>query len=318
MIESRDCVDDSPSLPTALGLYLVHLRGERRASPRTIEAYERDIAAFIRFLADHRGGPAMAPGLADLTAGDVRAYLAYRRTRHGAGGPEPLSHRSLARALAAIRGYFRYVERTYGLDLAALARVRGPRSPRTLPRPVSENAARAVLEAAGEDVAPWIAARDTAVLALLYGAGLRISEALSLTGADAALGPRLRVVGKGAKTRDVPILATVADAVARYVALCPFLLEADHALFRGVQGGALSPRMVQRRMERLRTRLGLPPSATPHALRHAFATHLLGRGADLRSIQELLGHADLATTQVYADVDAAHLLSAFDAAHPRA
>ena len=198
--------------------------------------------------------------------------------------------------------------------------MQGPKLARTLPRPVSEDAARALLALAADDdaIEPWVGARDAAVMALLYGAGLRIAEALSLTGADAPLGDALRVTGKGGKERVAPVLTPVADAVARYVSLCPHPLTPAAPLFRGVRGGPLGARAVQARMEELRARLGLPPTATPHALRHAFATHLLAHGADLRAIQELLGHADLSTTQIYADVDADTLLGIYDQAHPRA
>jgi integrase/recombinase XerC len=294
--------------------YLAHLRGERRASARTGEAYGRDLAAFLAFLGEHLGGAPTLADLAALEARDFRAYLARRRA-----GPDGLSARSAARALAAIRGLFRYLARRYGVNNEELALVLGPKLKRTLPRPVGETAARALLDlAAADDDHPWVGARDAAVLALLYGAGLRISEALALTGADSPLGEALRVVGKGGKERVVPILPAVAAAVSRYVALCPHPLPPGGALFRAVRGGPLGARAVQARMESLRARLGLPATATPHALRHAFATHLLAHGADLRSIQELLGHADLSTTQIYAEVDADTLLGVYDQAHPRA
>lgn len=294
--------------------FLMHLRGERRASPRTGEAYGRDLAAFFSFLTEHLGAAPRLCDLAELQARDFRAYLAKRRS-----GPDGLSPRSAARALAAIRGFFRYAARRWGVTNDELALVVGPKLARSLPRPVSETAARALLSlAADDDDEPWVGARDAAVLALLYGAGLRISEALSLKGADFPMGDALRVVGKGDKERLVPILPPVAEAAARYVALVPYTLSPDGPLFRAKRGGALGPRAVQARMEGLRARLGLPATATPHALRHAFATHLLAHGADLRAIQELLGHADLSTTQIYADVDADTLLGVYDQAHPRA
>jgi integrase/recombinase XerC len=294
--------------------FLAHLMGERRASPRTGEAYGRDLLAFLDFLAEHLGKRPLLCDLVELQARDFRAYLAKRRA-----GPDGLSPRSAARALAAIRSFFRYMARRYGVKNDELALVLGPKLARSLPRPVSEDAARAVLDlAASDDDAPWIGARDAAVLALLYGAGLRISEALSLIGADFPLGDGLRIVGKGGKERLVPVLKPVAQAVARYVTLCPHPLGPSSPLFRAKRGGALSPRTIQLRMESLRARLGLPATATPHALRHAFATHLLAHGADLRAIQELLGHADLSTTQIYADVDADTLLGIYDQAHPRA
>jgi integrase/recombinase XerC len=294
--------------------YLAHLMGERRASPRTGEAYGRDLAAFLAFLTEHLGEIPTLPHLAQLEARDFRAYLARRRA-----GPDGLSPRSAARALAAIRGFFRYLARRYGVRNGELALVLGPKLGRSLPRPVSETAARALLElAVVDDDQVWIGARDAAVLALLYGAGLRISEALALAGADFPLGEAIRVTGKGGKERIVPILPAVAAAVARYVGLCPHPLTPGAALFRAVRGAPLGARAVQARMESLRARLGLPATATPHALRHAFATHLLAHGADLRAIQELLGHADLSTTQIYAEVDADALLAAYDQAHPRA
>lgn len=306
----------------ALAAFLVHLRGERRAAQRTIEAYERDITAFLRFLTDHLGDIPALEDLADLVARDIRAYMAYRRTdQTRKGGPAALSHRSLGRALAAIRMFYRYLDRAYGLENAHIRRVRTPKAQRALPRPVSEDAARALLHLAGEDrPTPWVGARDVAILALMYGAGLRVGEVLTLTGRDAkhAMGDALIVQGKGGKSRGVPILPAVAEAVSRHVAACPYTLEPDRPLFRGVKGGPLNPRQVQRLMADLRLRLGLSETATPHALRHAFATHLLSHGADLRAIQDLLGHADLKTTQVYTAVDTARLLEAYDAAHPRA
>lgn len=294
--------------------YLAHLRGERRASVRTGEAYGRDLAAFFAFLTEHLGETPTLQDLAELHARDFRAYLARRRS-----GPDGLSPRSTARALAAIRGFFRYAQRRWGMKNDELGLVQGPKLARALPRPVSETAAQSLIDMAAEDdVEPWVGARDAAVLALLYGAGLRISEALSLTGADAPLDDVIRVMGKGGKVRLVPVLPVVRDAVERYRALSPHPLTAGAPLFRGVRGGALGPRAVQARMESLRAQLGLPATATPHALRHAFATHLLAHGADLRAIQELLGHADLSTTQIYAEVDADTLLGIYDKAHPRA
>ncbi len=243
----------------------------------------------------------------------MRAYLAYRRQ-----GPEALSDRSVSRALAAIRSFYRFLERRHGIANARLVLVRGPRLKRLLPRPVSEHEARALIADAGDAALPWHGARDAALVTLLYAAGLRISEALALNGADRPLPESLRVVGKGGKQRLVPILAAAREAVERYAALCPFALTAEAPLFRAARGGALSPRMAQALMERLRGRLGLASSATPHALRHAFATHLLAHGADLRAIQELLGHESLSTTQGYAGIEAEKILSAYRAAHPRA
>jgi integrase/recombinase XerC len=221
--------------------------------------------------------------------------------------------------LAAIRSFYRYIERRHGLANARLALVRGPRLKRSLPRPVSEAGARDLItEAQSTATEPWIGARDAALITLLYAAGLRISEALALGGGDLPLPETLRILGKGGKERLVPLIAPARDAVARYAALCPFALTEDAPLFRAARGGALSPRMAQALMERLRVRLGMPSSATPHALRHAFATHLLANGGDLRAIQELLGHESLSTTQTYTSVEAQKILQSYRSAHPRA
>ena len=306
---------DSGSLAEeALLRWAVMLRDERRFSPRTVEAYARDGRAFLAFLQEHLGETPTLALIGSLTPQDLRAYLAFRRQ-----GEERLGDRSVARALAALRSFFAFLDRRHGVNTARLALVRGPRVKPGLPRPVSESAAAALLEEAEEqDAAPWIAARDAAVLTLLYGCGLRISEALSLTGADATLPAQLRIVGKGGKTRLTPTLPAAQEAVRQYAALCPFPLGAGEPLFRGEKGGPLSARIIQRLMERLRARLGLPPTATPHALRHACATHLLSAGGDLRAIQDLLGHASLSTTQAYAGVDAERLEAAYRKAHPRA
>lgn len=315
---------------TALTAFLTHLRGERRASPRTIEAYERDVRTFLVFLTEHLGAEVTLAALAGLEAKDLRAYLAHRRMDNTPNGPHALSHRSLSRALAAIRVFFRYLDRNYGIDNAHIRRVRGPKAKPSLPRPVSADAAKALIVLAsgqangvssGHETETWVGARDAAILALMYGAGLRVGEVLAITGQDLTvnktMADTLIVHGKGGKTRMVPILPAVAEAVACYVAAAPFAFDRDNHLFRGVKGGPLNARQIQRRMADLRAQLGLPDSATPHALRHSFATHLLGNGADLRAIQELLGHADLSTTQVYTQIDTARLLDAYDKAHPR-
>ncbi len=294
--------------------FIAHVRDERRFSPRSVEAYERDIAAFLGFLANHLETEVSGEDLAALEPRDLRAYLAHRRQ-----GDSALSDRSIARALAAIRSFYRFLDRRKGLSNTRLALVRGPRLKQLLPRPVSESAAAALIdEAEGEDERPWIAARNAAVLTLIYAGGLRISEALGLTGADHPLPETLRIRGKGGKERLVPMLPAAREAIARYAALAPFALSADAPLFRAVRGGALSPRTVQLLMSDLRARLGLPPSATPHALRHSFATHLLAHDGDLRAIQELLGHESLSTTQRYADVDFFSLEASYASAHPRA
>ncbi|MDF1767861.1 tyrosine recombinase XerC [Maricaulis sp.] len=292
--------------------FLAHLAGERRLSPRTLDAYQRDLDGFGNFLFDHLGAPPDLGDLATLTSRDFRAWMAERR-RAG------LSARSLARSLSAVRTFFAYAKRRWGLDNPALSLVESPKLGRSTPKPVSEEAARQLLEETGARGKPdWISARDEAVLLLLYGCGLRVSEALGLTGEDYPFGDTLRIAGKGNKTRIVPVLPAVAEAAARYVSLCPYPTEREAALFRGARGGALGARSVQMLMQDLRGRLGLAETATPHALRHAFATHLLAHGGDLRAIQELLGHASLSTTQIYADVESARLMAIYDGAHPRA
>ncbi|MGA0604204.1 tyrosine recombinase XerC [Caulobacter sp. KR2-114] len=299
----------------ALVAWLEHLTHERRASPRTVEAYQACVLAYLAFLTTHHGGAPTVADLGGVSAADLRAYLASRRT-----GERPLSPRSLSQALSAIRAFHRFLDRRLATPNPALGLVRGPRVKPGVPRPVSEDQAFGLIAEAGEDLdlPEWAAARDAAVLTLLYGCGLRISEALSLTRADAPLGEALRITGKGGKTRLVPLLPAVREAVDAYLRLQPFVLAPDEPLFRAPRGGPLSPRHVQATVQRLRGRLGLSERATPHALRHSFATHLLGAGADLRSIQELLGHASLSTTQRYTAVDAAGLLAAYAKAHPHA
>ena len=300
----------------ALADWLAHLAHERRLSPRTVEAYGHVGRLYLAFLQRHRGeGVLSAPDLGTVTAAEVRAHLAERR-----GGDRPLNARSLSQTLAAIRSFHIYLDRRLGVTAPQIALVRGPRVRPTLPRPLNEDQARGLLQETGADpdAEPWEAARDRAVLTLLYGCGLRISEALSLTRADAPLPETLRITGKGGKTRMAPVLPAVREAVDAWLAVQPFVMTATDPLFRAKRGGPLSPRHVQAAVQRLRGRLGLPASATPHALRHSFATHLLGAGADLRSIQELLGHASLSTTQKYAAVDSAALLRAYSNAHPRA
>ncbi len=301
--------------PQALQDWLAYLAQERRASPRTLEAYGDNVGRYLAFLQQHRGGPVSRADLAAVSPADLRAFLAHRRS-----GDRPLSPRSLSQTLSSVRSFHKWLDRRCGVANDALALVRGPRVKPGAPRPVTEDQARGLLTEAGEDVdrEDWEAARDEAVLTLLYGCGLRISEALSLKRSDAPLRESLRVLGKGSKTRIVPVLPVVREAVDAYVAAMPFALSPDEPLFRAARGGPLGPRPVQALMQRLRGRLGLPASATPHALRHSFATHLLGAGADLRAIQELLGHASLSTTQRYTAVDAAALLGAYAKAHPRA
>ena len=283
-----------------------HLAQGRRRSPHTVRAY---VATAARLL-DTIGETDWA-GLAALTTGDIRGQLAERRA-------DGIGNSSAARELSAIKGFLAFARDRAGLDASASPRMRGPRVKKGLPRPVTPDEAINLMVSIQEDAAvEWIGARDRAVLLLLYGAGLRIAEALSLTGAAVPLGPTLTVTGKGGKQRVVPVLPIVRDGVSDYLAKCPWPLSREAALFRGAKGGALSQGMVQKAMARARVMLGLPPSATPHALRHSFATHLLGAGADLRSLQELLGHASLGSTQIYTKVDAATLLDVYRDAHPR-
>jgi integrase/recombinase XerC len=297
--------------------WLSHLGSERRLSAKTVEAYERDVRQFLVFLADHLGGWPSLRALSGLTPQDVRAYMAARRA-DGIGG------RSLMRSLAGTRSFARFLERNGKGKVAALAAVRAPKVAKTLPKPLGIASARQISDAdirAGENRETWVLMRDAAALALLYGSGLRISEALGLKRGDMPApgkGDAVTVTGKGNKQRMVPVLPQVAQLVADYTQSCPYELPADGPLFVGARGGPLSPRILQYAMERLRGALGLPDSATPHALRHSFATHLLARGGDLRAIQELLGHASLSTTQIYTAVDTERLLEAYRNAHPRA
>jgi len=303
-----------PDLRAARTEWLASLERERRLSALTVDAYERDTRQFLQFLTGHLGA---APGLSDiaeLRPSDLRAFMAQRRGG-GAGA------RTLGRGMASIRSLLRFLEKRGLANAAGAAALRTPKQPKSLPKPLTATDARRVVSAE-EQLAdePWIAARNAAVLTLLYGSGLRISEALGLKAGElAGAGDTvLRVTGKGGKTRLVPVLPAALEAVAEYRRLCPWHLEPHSPLFRGARGGPLAPAVLQRDMKRLRGALGLPDTATPHALRHSFATHLLGRGGDLRAIQELLGHASLSTTQIYTGVDTDRLLAIYEAAHPRA
>ena len=278
----------------------------------TITAYRRDVAGFLGFLTGHFGGPIGKGSLARIRPTDMRAWMAHERARG-------LSARSLARALSAVKGFSGWLAEREGFDVTAILATRSPRFHRKLPRPLDETAAIDLIDRVeSQSIEPWIAARDVAVVTLLYGCGLRISEALGLTGSDAPLPDVLRIVGKGGKERVVPVLPAARDAVAAYVTACPYDLSGQVPLFRGAKGGPLNQRLVQRVVAQARMQLGLPATATPHAFRHSFATHLLSRGGDLRAIQELLGHASLSTTQAYTSVDAARLMEAYSAAHPKA
>jgi integrase/recombinase XerC len=294
--------------------WLARLEVERRASPHTVSAYRRDIGQFFAFLNSHLGGGPTLGDLAGLTAADFRAFLAQRRN-------DGIGSRTLSRQLSAIRSLFRHLERSGVLANPALSLLRGPKRAAAVPKALPVAAACGLLDAvAGNAGAPgWIAARDAAVLGLLYGCGLRISECLGLNvgHVPAAEGEPLRIIGKGGKQRIVPLLGPVRQAIAHYLALCPAAPSRNRPLFIGARGGRLNARAVQLVIERLRGGLGLPTHATPHALRHSFATHLLGAGADLRAIQELLGHSSLSTTQTYTSVDREHLMAQYQKAHPR-
>lgn len=299
----------------AMAAWFVHLSDERRLSPRTLESYGRIVRLYLTFLEAHLGGPLSAGQLGTVSAADIRAHLAERRS-----GETPLNARSLSQTLSAIRAFHAFIDRRLGVATPQLALVRGPRVKPSLPRPLTPGHAMDLTKEseADPDLDEWEGARDRAVLTLLYGCGLRISEGLSLKRSDTPLGETLRIVGKGGKERIVPVLPAVREALDVYVSRLPFPLTSEDFLFRARRGGPLSPRHVQAAVQKLRGRLGLPTSVTPHALRHSFATHLLGAGADLRSIQELLGHASLSTTQKYTAVDAERLMAAYQAAHPRA
>jgi integrase/recombinase XerC len=309
-----DCADQTLALEVSR--WLSHLRAERRLSPKTLEAYGRDLRQCLEFLCEHWGERLTLARFAALTSADVRAFMAARRA-NGVGS------RSLTRTLAGLRSFARFLERQRKGKLAALAAIRSPKLGKSLPKPIPIAAARRLADPAervNEAREAWVLARDAAVMALLYGSGLRISEALSLTRRDVpspGAGEVLTVTGKGNKRRMVPVLETVLKLIADSVALCPHVLAEDGPIFVGMRGGPLNARVIQFTMERLRGALGLPASATPHALRHSFATHLLSRGGDLRAIQELLGHSSLSTTQVYTAIDTERLLEVYRSAHPR-
>lgn len=313
--EAAFCPADRELAALARG-WLAHLVGERRVSAHTSTSYARDLRQFVKFAAVHYGAAPSLATFSRLDAADLRAFMAWRRSE-GAGS------RSLLRQLAGLRSFARYLERNGKAKATAFSAVRAPKIQRRLPKPLTASAACQVAQAqarAGDNRPAWILARDAAVLGLLYGAGLRISEALSIKRFEAPIGDTetLNVTGKGQKTRVAPVIAPVRRGVEAYLELCPYELPPERHLFVGARGGPLSPRIIQLAVERLRGALGLPETATPHALRHSFATHLLSRGGDLRAIQELLGHASLSTTQIYTAVDSARLLEAYRSAHPRA
>ncbi len=302
----------SPALTDALGRWLDHTRAIDGAAENTVKAYQTDVLAFLAFISEHHGGAEGLGPLSKLTISDMRAWMAHERSRGVAA-------RSLARMLSAVKSFYKWLAAREGFDASAVLMARAPKFQKKLPRPLAEDAAAKLLDTVElQHETPWVAARDVAVITLLYGCGLRISEALGLAGDDAPLPEVLRIIGKGGKERIVPVIDRARDAVKLYTDLCPYELEAGKPLFRGVRGGALQPAIVQKVMAQARMQLGLPATATPHALRHSFATHLLNAGGDLRAIQELLGHASLNTTQVYTAVDTARLMEVYQRAHPRA
>ena len=301
----------SPGLRDALSGWLEHLAALDNASPATITAYRTDVLGFLSFMQHHLGGSFGPARLGAIAVRDMRAWMSHERGRN-------VSARSLARSLSAVKSFARWLARREKFDPTAILSTRSPKFQRKLPRPLAVDAAHAVLgQVELQSQTPWVAARDVAVVTLLWGCGLRISEALGLRGADAPLPGALTIQGKGGKERRVPVLAAAASAVDAYTRLCPHDLTAQAPLFRGVRGGALNPRIIQTVMQKTRMQLGLPATATPHALRHSFATHLLAAGGDLRAIQELLGHGSLSTTQAYTAVDTARLMEVYDKAHPR-
>lgn len=301
----------APAMADALTRWLETEAATRDRSPHTINAYRADLLAFLSFLGRHNGEAATPKSLGTLRQADMRAFAASERARG-------LSARSLARRQSAVRSFLRWLSDREGHDLSAALSTRSPKYARSLPRPLTPEQAQDALDmvAAGHET-PWVAARDMAVMTLLWGCGLRISEALGLNGADWPFREALTIRGKGGKERHVPVLPVASDAVGDYLRQCPWRLAPDQPLFRGVRGGRLGPDQIEGALRRARAVLGLPSTATPHALRHSFATHLLAAGGDLRTIQELLGHASLSTTQVYTGVDDAHLLAVYRSAHPR-
>jgi integrase/recombinase XerC len=302
----------SPQARDALQHWLETQKSLKGASENTLKAYNADTVDFITFMTSYKNEPQGLAALSRITTRDMRAWMAATRgTDVGA--------RSLARKLSSVKSFYRWLSEREGFEPTAVLTIRAPKFQKKLPRPLAVDAAKAMIETV-EFQTPhaWVAARDSAVLTLLYGCGLRISEALGLTGADVPLPDTLRIFGKGGKERVVPVLPAAREAVQVYLRVCPHPLEPTSPLFRGIRGGALNPRAIQVVMAKARMQLGLPATATPHAMRHSFATHLLSAGGDLRSIQELLGHASLSTTQAYTAVDTARLMEVYDRAHPKA
>jgi len=301
----------APALTYALATWLDHCRALGGAAENTVKAYQTDVLGFLAFMTRHHGAAQGLGPLSKITVSDMRAWMASERAR-GVGA------RSLARQLSAVKTFYRWLSEREGFEPTAVLSTHSPKFTKKLPRPLAEDAATAMIDTVEMQATDaWVAARDGAVVTLLYGCGLRISEALSLTGADVPLPQVMRITGKGGKERIVPVIDAARDAVASYLRLCPHPMEPNAPLFRGARGGPLNPRAIQKVMERSRMQLGLPATATPHAMRHSFATHLLTAGGDLRAIQELLGHASLSTTQAYTAVDTAHLMDVYNKAHPR-
>lgn len=296
----------------ALATWLDHVHALKDGSDNTITAYRADVMDFIAFLTAHHAEPQGLAPLARVTTSDMRAWMSHLRG-HG------IAPRSMARKLSAVKTFYRWLAEREGFEPTAVLTIRAPKFQKKLPRPLSQDAARAMIDTVElQTQDSWQGARDAAVTTLLYGCGLRISEALGLKGRDLPLGESLRILGKGKKERLVPVLPVARRAVDSYLALCPYPMEPDEAVFRGARGGALNPRHIAKVTERARMQLGLPATATPHAMRHSFATHLLQAGGDLRAIQELLGHASLSTTQAYTAVDQVQLMQVYEACHPKA
>lgn len=305
-------LEATPKLLTARKDWLEQLEKTRRVAKLTVEAYERDSRQFLSFLCQHLGHRPDISDLSELRVADIRSFLAYRRN-------EGVGSRSLGRGLAGIRSFFNFLTRVGLADVPAARVVRTPKQPKSLPKPLNITDALHIVDKKTQlDDEPWVASRNAAILTLCYGCGLRISEALSLTPADFSdkNATSIYVTGKGGKTRLVPVIPAVHEAIDDYLSCCPFILPPDQPLFRGVRGGKLQRAIVERAVQQLRSSLGLPDSVTPHALRHSFATHLLSRGGDLRTIQELLGHASLSTTQIYTGVDTDRLMEVYKKAHP--
>ena len=302
----------SPAARDALEGWLAASRALKGTAENTLTAYRTDVVEFVSFMTEYKGEAQGLSPLTRITVPDMRAWMAHTRS----GGA---SARSLARKLSAVKSFYRWLAEREGFEPTAVLSTRAPKFEKKLPRPLNVDAAKAMIETVGEQSQKgWVGARDMAVVTLLYGCGLRISEALGLLGRDLPLGEAMRIVGKGGKERVVPVIPVARQAVATYLDLCPFEMAADKPVFRGVRGGALNPRLVQKVTEQARMQLGLPATATPHAMRHSFATHLLSAGGDLRAIQELLGHASLSTTQAYTSVDTVHLMKVYEATHPKA